>query len=172
MAGARRLDNEVRVGLEPQVKPAIQVVSQQPAVDPLDVVTFGKSARRHVREFGLLFGVILSGVSIYYWYRGGSASVINGCAVAGATFALLGLLAPRALLPIWRGWMRFAHYLSIVMTTVLLSLTWTLAFIPTALVLRLIGIKRIDRSYGDKRASYWDKRDPKYDDFKRLELQY
>jgi hypothetical protein len=90
----------------------------------------------------------------------------------GVAFGVLGLLAPRVLLPVWRAWMKFAHYLSLVMTGVLLTLTWCFGFLLISSILRIIGIRRIDMAYGDGRSTYWEKRDPKYDDFKRLELQY
>jgi beta-lactamase regulating signal transducer with metallopeptidase domain len=68
--------------------------------------------------------------------------------------------------------MKFAHYLSIVMTAVLLSLVWIVGILPVAGIMRLVGIKRIDRSFRAERASYWEARDSKYDDFQRLKLQY
>jgi hypothetical protein len=41
-----------------------------------------------------------------------------------------------------------------------------------AYLLRILGIKRIDVTYRSGVESYWEKREEKYDDFKRLELQY
>jgi hypothetical protein len=61
VAGARRLENEIRVGLEQTVGEA-PVPAEAAKVDPLDVVTFGKTARRHVREFGSLFAIICCAV--------------------------------------------------------------------------------------------------------------
>jgi hypothetical protein len=68
--------------------------------------------------------------------------------------------------------MKFAHYLSVVMTFVLLAVTWSVGFIPMALTLKLFKVGRIDLAYGGQRTTYWEDRNPKYDDFKRLELQY
>jgi len=172
MAGARRLENEIRVGLEEPV--AVVGVKQEAAVmvKPLDVISFGKSARQHVREFGALFATICFSIAAWKIYRGDD--LVRGLLwmVPGAVFWILGVFAPSLLLPVWRGWMKLAHYLSIVMTAVVLSVTWCLGFLPMALILRLTGVKRIDRSFGVGRESYWETRDPKYDDFKRLKLQY
>jgi general stress protein CsbA len=85
---------------------------------------------------------------------------------------VLGYFFPRALLPVWRGWMKLAHYVSIVMTFVILAAAWTIGFVPMAYLLKVLRIKAIDLSYKAKVTSYWETRDPKYDDFKRLELQY
>ena len=173
MAGARRLDNEVRVGLDQQGAAVSTHANTDQIdaklVDPLDVVTFGKTARRHVREFGVLFALIGTAIGSYQVYRGNSGLAWLG---AAGIFALLGLFAPRALFPVWKAWMKFAHYLSIVMTGVILGLTWCLAFVPMAFILRVVGVKRMDRSFKDGAESYWETRDTKYDDFKRIELQY
>lgn len=171
MAGARRLENEIRVGLEDAVvvTPSVAVASE---VDPLEVVSFGKTAKRHVREFGTLFAVICFGVAAWKLYRGHAVGSAGAWLVPGAIFGLLGWFAPRVLMPVWRGWMKFAHYLSIVMTAILLTVTWCVGFLPMALILRVCGVKRMDTSFKSDRATYWEPRDTKYDDFKRLELQY
>jgi hypothetical protein len=181
MAGARRLENEIRVGLEDQVAAGAGVRETLSGVwsvgvktlDPLEVVTFGRSARKHVREFGLLFGAICFGVAAWKLYRGADLIKPFYWLVPGVIFAGLGCLAPRVLLPVWRAWMKFAHYLSIVTTAVLLAVTWCVGFLPIAFILRLVGVKRIDRSFQDaSRTTYWEPRDSKYDDFQRLKLQY
>ena len=68
--------------------------------------------------------------------------------------------------------MKLAHYLSIVMTFVILLVAWTIGFVPMAYLLKALRIKSIDVSYRADRPTYWEARDTKYDDFKRLELQY
>jgi hypothetical protein len=173
VAGARRLENEIRVGLEQQQQPeTVSATTVVAAPDPLAVISFGKPVRRHVRDFGTLFALICFGIATWQWYKGRPISSYSLWLLPGVVFGVLGWFIPRALLPIWRGWMKFAHYLSIVMTAVLLTLTWCIGFLPMALVLKLVGIRRVNLAYRDGSESYWEKRDPKYDDFKRLELQY
>jgi hypothetical protein len=172
MAGARRLEDHIRVGLE---EPVTLVTGPQAVVpvDPLEVVSFGKTARQHVREFGALFAAICFCIAAWKMYRGHDVGITALYWIApGAVFATLGFCAPRLLRPLWRGWMGFAHYLSIVMTAALLGLVWCLGFLPIAALVRVVGIKRMDLSFRSDRASYWEQRDPKYDDFKRLKLQY
>lgn len=172
MAGARRLEDEVRVGLElVESKPAF-VDSAPRSVDPLDVISFGKPVRRHVRDFGVLFAAICLGVAAWQAYKGKPASSFCVWAAVGVVFCVLGVFAPRALRPVWSGWMKFAHYLSIVMTFVLLLVTWCVGFVPMAIGLKFFKVRRMDLSYRATTVSYWETRDPKYDDFKRLELQY
>ncbi len=172
MAGARRLANEVRVGLEESVGLAVTVHNQDRRKDPLEENWFGKPVRHHLREFGLLFATIGFAVVAFKLYRGREIGDVLVWGGAATVFALLGLFAPRVLLPLWRGWMKLAHYLSIVMTSIILSLAWCIGFLPMAAILKVIGIKRMDLSFKSGAASYWESRDPKYDDFKRLELQF
>jgi hypothetical protein len=93
-------------------------------------------------------------------------------AVLGILFGASAYLAPRALHPLWKGWMKFAHYLSVVMTFVLVGVVWWIGFVPMALLLKACGIRRMDMSYSAATTSYWEKREPSSDDFKRLEQQY
>ncbi len=180
MAGARRLENQIRVGLE---DPVAKVINPQTplSVHPLEVVSFGKTARQHVREFGALFATICFAVAAWKMYRGmhiGATDIGADMAAAlywiapGVFFAATGFYAPRLLMPLWRGWMKFAHYLSIVMTAVLLALVWVVGFLPIAGIMRLVGVKRMDLSFRADRESYWETRDPKYDNFQRLKMQY
>ena len=165
------MEDQIRVGLE---QPVAAVTGPHVAVpvDPLEVVSFGKTARQHVREFGALFGTICFGVAALKLYRGQDLVTALYWITPGLLFTASGFYAPRLLMPLWRGWMKFAHYLSIVMTAVLLGLVWFVGILPIASVMRLVGIKRMDRSFRADRASYWEARDPKYDDFQRLKLQY
>ncbi len=170
MAGAGGLANEIRAGLEDQV--ATSVVAKREPKNPLDETWFGKPVRQHVKEFGALFGAIFFGVCAAKLYKGQPLSVCVLWFALGSVSAVLGYLVPRALLPLWRGWMKLAHYLSIVMTFVILGLAWTIGFIPMAYVMKLFRVKSMDLSYKAKVTTYWATRDSKYDDFKRLEQQY
>jgi hypothetical protein len=172
VAGARRLADEVRVGLGDTVSLTLAVNSDARRKDPLEENWFGKPVRHHVREFGLLFAAIGFAIVAVKLYRGADMSGLLSWIGAATVCAVLGLFAPRALLPLWRGWMKLAHYLSIVMTSVILSLAWCIGFLPMAGILKVLGIKRMDLSYKNGAASYWESRDSKYDDFKRLELQF
>lgn len=170
MAGARRLANEVRAGLEQDPQEAPKKVANQDS-SPLLEMWMGKPVGTHVREFGAIFGTIGFTVCAFKLYKG-SVQTAEIWGAVGAVFALLGYLAPRVLLPVWRGWMKMAHYLSIVMTFVILSAAWTIGFVPMAYLLKILRIKPMNLSYKAKVSTYWETRDTKYDDFKRLELQY
>jgi hypothetical protein len=171
MAGARRLANEVRTGLEEAVVTRPDPVMKK-ALDVLDADWMGKPTRVHVRDFGILFATISLGVACFKTYQVGVSPTSLSWTFAGIAFGILGYRAPRALYPLWKGWMKLAHYLSIVMTFVIMLLTWTIGFVPMAMLLKALRVKRMDLSYRSGAATYWESRDPKFDDFKRLEQQF
>lgn len=74
---------------------------------------------------------------------------------AGAAFLAAGLLFPRVLAPIERGWMKFAEALSTVMTVVILTVTFFLVITPIGLLRRALGNDSLGMKFGRKSASYW-----------------
>lgn len=171
MAGARGLANEVRTGLEEAV------VTRPPETTPevkdvLDSAWMGKAVRVHVREFAVLFAIIFTTIASYRTFYYGVTTSSLVWALSGIVIGILGYRAPRVLHPLWKGWMKLAHYLSLVMTFVIMSLVWTVGFVPMAFILKALRIKTMDLSYKTGAATYWETRDPKYDDFKRLEQQF
>jgi hypothetical protein len=171
MAGARRLANEVRTGLEEAVV-THRAPTKQDVVDVLDTSWMGKPVRTHVREFAVLFAIIFTSIASYKTYKYGVSSSSLAWAVAGIVIGLLGYRAPRVLHPVWKGWMKLAHYMSFVMTSLIMLLTWCIGFVPMAMLLKVLRVKRMDLSYRSGATTYWETRDPKYDDFKRLEQQF
>jgi len=92
--------------------------------------------------------------ALLYWKGRPAAPYIAGVA---SFFILSGLVAPIILAPIERAWMAFANVLSIVMTFLILALTFFLVITPMGLFLRLIGKDLLDRKWNDKRDSFWSK---------------
>ena len=171
MAGARGLANEIRTGLEEPLV-SMTVANNDRVVDVLDSQWMGKPVRTHVREFAVLFAIIFTGIASFKTYRYGVSIQSLAWALSGIVIGILGYRAPRVLHPLWKGWMKLAHYLSLVMTFVIMSLTWTIGFVPMAMLLKVLRIKTIDLSYKSGATTYWETRDPKFDDFKRLEQQF
>lgn len=170
MAGEGGLAEQIRVGLEDEEQQV--VVSNKPvAIDPLDELLFRKPIRRHVAEFGFLFGAIglvVAGISAWKGHQ--DRAIIF--AAAGIIFALLGYKTPQILKPVWSGWMKFAHVLGAVMSTLLLSIGWIVLIIPFGLGARLFRLKLMNMEFRQNVPTYWETRDPKYDDFQLLKRQF
>ena len=97
-----------------------------------------------------------------------------GFTIAGVGMGvyLLGLVAPRSLVPVWQGWMKFAHYLGLVVTGILLVSMWVGIVVPIGILVRLLKVKIMDMRFRAPVSTYWEERDPALHDFKLLERQW
>ena len=168
MAGQRELAREVRTGLtvvEGNKGKAVKI-------NKLDELWYRKPVRQHVKEFAALFSIIflvIAGAQIYF----GKPSVWPMFLISAAIiFTFLGYKAPFLLRPVWSGWMKFAHVLGIVMTTLILFLAWAIVLLPIAYLLRFIRIKVMDMDFKTNVSTYWEEREDKHNDFKLLERQF
>lgn len=59
--------------------------------------------------------------------------------VVAALLAGLGLALPRALTPVYRGWMKFGHVMGFINTRLLLGLVFYLLITPLGTLMRLFG---------------------------------
>ena len=76
-------------------------------------------------------------------------------AVIGSLFGMLGLTVPFALAPIEKVWMAFGEKMSVVMTFVLLTLTYFLVMSPLGLLIRLLGKDLLSIKIDRSAKSYW-----------------
>ncbi len=74
----------------------------------------------------------------------------------GAFFLLMGLFAPKLLGPIERVWLKFGEKLSVVMTYVIVTITFFMVVTPIALITRLIGRDALGLKIEPERESYWE----------------
>ncbi|MGD2068791.1 MAG: SxtJ family membrane protein [Gemmatimonadota bacterium] len=114
----------------------------------------------HLRKFGLVMTVGFGLLGLLFWWRGVPAA--PWMAGIGAAFLAVGLVSPRILGPVERGWMWLAEKLGAVMTRVLLTITFFLGVTPLALLGRLLGRDRLAiRSFGRSDAgTFWQDVDP------------
>jgi hypothetical protein len=170
MAGKGGLAEQIRVGLE--TEPAVKPAGKDKVRDPLDELSYGKPVSQHVREFGVLMGAVFVAIAAIQIYKHGSTTGPFVWSLLAGLFVSLGLLAPRALHPAWKGWMAFAHVLGFVSTTIILSVAWTIMLVPLGFLLRVLSIRVMDMTFRAPVQTYWESRDPKLDDFQLLRRQF
>jgi hypothetical protein len=171
VAGQGGLAEKVRTRLEPEVTKETPS-ARRAKIHYLDEVWMRKTIRRHVAEFSCVVALILliiAGIGIWKHH-----AVTNAVALTVTALLVLGIgyKAPGLLHPVWKSWMALAMGIGTVMTTIILSLGWTILVIPFAVVMKLVGKRVMDLSYANGVATYWETRDQKYDDFKYLERQF
>jgi NADH:ubiquinone oxidoreductase subunit 5 (subunit L)/multisubunit Na+/H+ antiporter MnhA subunit len=127
-----------------------------------------KSEKRDLRNFGLLVGGILAVIGGVLIWRGKPSYpyfLITGLLLVGS-----GLLVPSVLRPLQRAWMALAVVLGWVMTRVILSVLFYLVITPLSLLLRVFGMRFLDK--GKSKGSYWQYRKDKDKDVSRYERQF
>jgi hypothetical protein len=103
-----------------------------------------------LRRFGLLFGailVLLFGLLLPFLVGYSFPLWPWVVALIVATFALL---APTALTPFYRGWMRFGLVAAFINTRIIMFVLYYVLFVPTGLVMKLFGRDALARTIGGK----------------------
>lgn len=168
MAGQGELAREVRAGLT-----VIEGKKSGAAeVHVLDRLSYNKPIRQHVREFAALFALIILAIAAVKIYKGSTTLTPLILVISAIVLIGIGYGTPIVLYPIWNAWMKFAHVLGAVMTTLLLSIAWSIVLIPVSLILRIIGKKVMNLSFDRAAKTYWEDREERLHDFKLLDKQF
>ncbi len=125
------------------------------------------TSRRAVRSFGLLFGGLAAGLTVYLLAT--DKGTWPWAALAALFFAITGLFAYPVLKPVYRAWMKFAFVLGWVNTRILLGAFFYLVLTPIGLVLRLAGKDLLDRRIDRSAPTYWTRRQSEPFDRSRYE---
>jgi len=168
MAGRTGLAEDIRAGLEMKQAKLTAVKIE----NKLDVMLYKKPVRQHVKEFSCIIAIVLLLIAAYFSFKGASLATTLSLFTAALVLLGVGYVFPKVLRPVWDSWMLMAHHLGIIVTGLILSMTWLLLVIPTSAVIKLLNIKAMDTSFGTKKGTYWEDRDLKSNDFKLLERQY
>jgi len=125
---------------------------------------------RELRRFGLTVGGMFLLLGLVSRWRGHSLPPLV-LGTAGVLLVLPGLLAPRLLAPVERGWMRFAAVMGHVNTRIILTVLYYLVITPIGIVRRWMG-DPLDRAMHDGRPSVWVRRPPGPPDPARYRQQF
>lgn len=115
--------------------------------------------RRNLKVFGFGLAVIFCIVALRTGFKAGWGIAALLLAVTLVRVELLG--------PVYTGWMKVAHLIGTVFSTLLLVLLYSVAFAPAGVVLRLLGKDPLDRKIDRKRESYWCPRPDRPPDYSK-----
>lgn len=122
----------------------------------------GKSVVGHILYF-LIF-VALIGVhyllSIEYNLHSKTTIVLTCCALF---FYGLARFSPRLLSGFYDIWMKGAHAISFVITNIVLTGLYLIAFVPAGIIMRLVRKDPLDRKINKGSESYWSRRTDEFD---------
>lgn len=112
------------------------------------------------REFGLIMALALLVFAGIFFWKGKLASCFWATFGAGI-FSSLAIISPSILGPVEKIWMKFAEKLSVVMTYVIVTLTFFLVLTPIGLILRLFGKQFLPLGFEPDKSTYWEPADSK-----------
>ncbi len=122
-----------------------------------------KPSDRELRQFAVAFlvaAVAIGSVAWWKWEAPTAARILWGL---GPIVALLGLLAPKAVKPIFVLLTLVAFPIGMVLGHVLMGLVFYLLLTPVALFFRLLGRDVLHRRYDPEASTYWIRRRPPAD---------
>lgn len=102
-----------------------------------------------------LFGVLLGTLIVFAARTIKGADVLGGSA-AGAMIALLAVVFPRAIDPIWRALMALALPIGWVVSRLVLIAFFYAILTPISLLLRTVGHDLLKRRLSASAATYWE----------------
>lgn len=110
--------------------------------------------RKGLREFGLTTGAIVGGLFGLFFPWLLERPIPRWPWLVLAVLGMLGLAAPAALRPIYRGWMWFGHQLSRITTPIIMAAVFYIAITPLGLLMRALGKDPMAGRFEKDRASY------------------
>ncbi len=115
-------------------------------------------SKREVRTTWIGFTIIFLVIGSLLLYKGRETYLYFYS--ASAFFAFFAAVAPMALLPLYRLWVKFAMALAWFNTRLLLAIVFYFLITPIGLTMRLFGKDIIDIKIDKKASTYWKKREP------------
>ena len=108
---------------------------------------------KEIRKFGLV-GLIFFGClcTLGLWTKKPVPTYLFGfLAILGLGFSLI----PGPLKPVYTAWLKVAHFLGRIVTTLILTLAYYLVVTPTALIKRIFGGAPLPVKPDKNASSYW-----------------
>jgi hypothetical protein len=107
-----------------------------------------------LRQFAALWLVFFAGLAGWESWHGRSVLAL-AFALLAVTVAPMGLLAPRAIRPLFIAWMALAFPIGWTISKVCLAIMFYGVFTPVALVFRLLGRDALALRRSSEQITYW-----------------
>ncbi len=115
--------------------------------------------RKNLMVFGYGLAVILTVWALLLWRKHPAIQWPWALLVLAVGFAAVTFRNIEYLKPVYKHWMRAAHAIGQVITTVLLSVIFYLVFAPVGIILRMLRKDLLDRSLESSAVTYWKKKE-------------
>jgi len=116
-------------------------------------VSLNSTDTKQIRKFGfaalIFFGFLFS---LGFWLKKPLPTYLfSSLSILGLLFILI----PKQLRPVYLTWLKIAHLLGRIITTLILGLAYYLVITPSGLIKRLLGGRPIPIKPNKKASSYW-----------------
>ncbi|HWI55852.1 MAG TPA: SxtJ family membrane protein [Bacillota bacterium] len=112
-----------------------------------------KTGKRELRHFGLLVGAVLAGLGLLWLVRGRAHAL--PLLLPGVALLTAGLFFPKALKPLYIGWMTLAIVLGFIVSHVILTVFFFLVITPIGWVSRLCKKDFLRLKLDRQAPTYW-----------------
>jgi len=136
------------------------------------LIDIDTSDKKEQRKFGLVMGAAIALLGGARYALHGFETVPANFFIVAGVFAALGLVAPKALQPVFVAWMKLALVLNWVMTRVFLAFAFYCVITPTRFFVTLFGEDPLKRAYLPESESYWEEPDDQPDDLASYKNQF
>ena len=111
------------------------------------------SIEKDIRRFGIIALVFFGALcGLGFWTDKATPTYLFGfLSVLGCGFILI----PTQLKPVYTVWLKIAHFLGKVVTTIVLTITYYVVITPAALLKRLFGGRPLPVKPDKNASSYW-----------------
>jgi Saxitoxin biosynthesis operon protein SxtJ len=115
-------------------------------------------SKKELRTFGLCALAFCALVGWIVFRRSGSMPVAAAIVGVGVVLAVIGLLVPRALRPVWIVLMVVNYPIGWVLTHVVMAIIFYLVVSPVGVIMRLTGRDPMERHFDRSAKTYWKPR--------------
>jgi hypothetical protein len=126
---------------------------------------------RLLRQFAGLCLLFFGGMAAWRAWRQGPSPVVYGLAALALGLGIVGLIRPRAIRPVFVGWMMLAYPIGWLISNAVLALMYYGIITPLGLAFRLAGRDVLRRKRPRDAATYWAAK-PTPADVRRYFQQY
>jgi len=112
-------------------------------------------ADKQIRDIRLVF-IIFAGIFALFAYKYWPSTTSYVLVSVAVVLTVILPIAPRALTPLFKAWLKLAHALGFVNTRILLTVLYYAVLTPTGLIMRVAGRDPMKRKL-DKADGYWER---------------
>ena len=126
-------------------------------MEGIKMINNNKSAAKELRKFAIILFCALGFFGALVLWRGGEAGLLFWG--IGIAILLAGLIKPKLLVPVHKGWMGMSFLMGLLVTHLILALMYYLIFTPVGLLMKALGRDPLRLKFDQNAETYWIRKD-------------